>query len=121
MSLSWGKVEAAGGVFWLALQAAHHLTTAHGYKSHLANGHLGKAVPEKSGRGWVLGHDQASAGGGDYLGLLGCLSGSRLLTEEVALGQNAFIERTGQSHPTQGQRCGRPSQCDVCTVPTHRS
>lgn len=68
-------------------------TTAHAYKSHLANGHLGKAVPEKSGWGWVLGHDQASAGGGDdYLGLLGYLSGSRLLTEEVALGQSTFIE-----------------------------
>lgn len=54
-------MEAAEAVFWLAMQPAHCLVIAHAYKSHLANGHLGKAVPEKYGWGWVLVDAQASA------------------------------------------------------------
>lgn len=69
MSLSCGKMEAAEGVFWLALQSACHLTTAHAHKSHLANEHLGKAVPEKSGWG-------------------GCWSMIRLQCEGIILGSS---------------------------------
>lgn len=92
---SFGKMEAAEGVFWLALQSARHLTTAHAH-SHLTNGHLGKAAPEKSGWGGCWSRVRLQREGmtleRGYLGLLGCLSAGHLLTEEVALGQKAFIE-----------------------------